>query len=197
MDGNPVPWINYSAINFLDLFAPRTGKVFEYGMGMSTLWWLNRGLTVFAVESKAEWAVKVDDRYRREFLVGNKLYYRIEKGLDEYYKAVHSYEDTFDVIVVDGEMDHNIRFYCLQEAKKKLSDKGLIVIDNIDWISKTRHNAVLDTDFVSIPISGFVPGLPYSTTALFMFKDVTVLQERMTRFLSFPYSPGAIKQEME
>src|SRR5688572_16332381 len=38
IDGMPVPWINYSALEFLELVMPRSGTIFEFGVGASTLW---------------------------------------------------------------------------------------------------------------------------------------------------------------
>ena len=57
--GNPVPWIAYPAIRFLETRVGADLKVFEYGAGNSTLWWAKRVARVISCESDAAWAEEV------------------------------------------------------------------------------------------------------------------------------------------
>lgn len=197
VDGEPAPWINYSAIEFLELCAPRQGYVLEYGCGNSSLWWLDRGLTVHSVERKEEWAKKV--MVMSDYSA--RLEIRTQSDLAKYpgeHRMFFGTRDNYEAIFIDGEIEGNTRLKCLQEAKKILGPRGMIIIDNVDWLSKTWQEATSDVSYLSIPISGFTPGLPYTTVCLFMFWNPSVLQERLSSNLfACPFPRGAIEQDLE
>ncbi len=44
LDGNPLPWITYPAIEMLRRIDILNGRVFEYGAGNSSLWWATRAV---------------------------------------------------------------------------------------------------------------------------------------------------------
>ena len=46
VDGQPIPWMTYGLIRFLDKRLPASIDVFEYGAGNSTLWWSQRARSV-------------------------------------------------------------------------------------------------------------------------------------------------------
>ena len=54
-DGNPIPWIAYSAIDFIQSRIKSDMSVFEFGSGASTAWWAKRVKEVDAVENDEEW----------------------------------------------------------------------------------------------------------------------------------------------
>jgi hypothetical protein len=198
MNGKPVPWLNYSAIEFLECYAPHEGYVLEYGVGTSTLWWLNRGLFVNGIERSRDWAMKIGAIAGRSM----KLNIHVQDELSKYpmeYKLFPGARERYDVIVVDGEIEQRSRLHCLRQAKKLISVEGIIIVDNIDWLPDTREEALHDKDFFCVPISGFTPGLPYTTTCLFMLRNPVILQERVSRFRfgGDPFSRGAIRQDLE
>src|SRR5690606_11407686 len=51
----PIPWITYSAIDFLKQFNYSESLVFEWGSGYSTLWWAKRCKEITSVESYSKW----------------------------------------------------------------------------------------------------------------------------------------------
>src|SRR5438046_2351056 len=53
--GNPLPWYTYPAIEFLRQLDFRDRTVFEYGSGMSTVFWGQKAKQVVSVEDDEEW----------------------------------------------------------------------------------------------------------------------------------------------
>lgn len=54
-DGEPVPRISYSALEFLTQFDFSNVSIFEWGSGFSTLWWAKRCGRIITVESNPNW----------------------------------------------------------------------------------------------------------------------------------------------
>ncbi|MFH0879142.1 MAG: hypothetical protein V2A34_05480, partial [Lentisphaerota bacterium] len=57
--GKPIPWITYSALQFLESRIRKDFRVFEYGCGNSTLWWANRVQQVTSCESDEQWVRRI------------------------------------------------------------------------------------------------------------------------------------------
>jgi hypothetical protein len=53
-----VPWITLTAFDWCEQYVKPEWRVFEYGMGGSSLYWLGKGCTVEAVEHDAGWYQK-------------------------------------------------------------------------------------------------------------------------------------------
>src|SRR5881392_3049736 len=53
--GEPIPWITYPALRFLEPRIRKSFKVFEFGSGLSTLWWAKRVSKVVSVEHDKDW----------------------------------------------------------------------------------------------------------------------------------------------
>lgn len=121
--GNPVPWYTYPCTHFLEQRLQPDMRVFEYGSGLSTLWYAGRVGEVMAVEHDERWAALIGGQ-----LPSNaSILFRPDE--DRYVAAIddHGY---FDVVVVDG----LARPRSAQQAVPHLTDGGVIVWDNADWV---------------------------------------------------------------
>jgi hypothetical protein len=122
--GQPIPWLTYGAIDFLQARVPSEAIVFEYGCGSSTLWWAERIKTITSVEHDREWFSKISPR-----LPANASVSHFELMCDgDYCRAITRCDETFDIVVVDG----RDRVNCVRAAIAKLSDRGVIIWDNTD-----------------------------------------------------------------
>ena len=102
-NNEPVPWITYPAIDFLDSIIDSDWSVFEWGSGNSTLWWSKRVKQVHATESDLNWFQEVQPRLPNNAQISH---YTSEK---EYSKSIHGFDDNyFDVIVIDGDFVINV-----------------------------------------------------------------------------------------
>lgn len=135
-------------------------RVFEYGSGGSTLYWLQHGAEVVSVEHDPGWGVALKERLGPAAAVDYRL---IEPQLvatssptdpsdpaaygsgDEAFRR-HSFrqyanqidgfpDQHFDIVLVDG----RARPSCVAHSARKIRPGGLLVLDNADTPYYTLH----------------------------------------------------------
>jgi predicted O-methyltransferase YrrM len=148
-----LPWLPFRLIDELaDLVGPGS-RVFEYGGGGSTLWFLERGAEVVTVEHHPDWAEQLRSR------VSSPRWTLLERSPAEsfadYVDAVTDYaDDFFDVVLVDGRE----RARCAVAAAPKVRRGGLLLVDDID---RDRYHAALETiGWPRRDVVGFAPAKP-------------------------------------
>ena len=57
--GKAIPWYTYPAIEYLNSLEFKNRKVFEFGSGNSTLFWLAKNAQVTSVENNKIWVEKL------------------------------------------------------------------------------------------------------------------------------------------
>lgn len=130
------PWMTYGAIRHLEGAVQRGARVFEYGVGGSSVFFLDRGAKVVSVESDAAWAERVQQAFPGDWEVHVKgpdtsstdqehRSLRVEGDFRDYVETIDAYGE-FDVIVVDG----FARAGCMRRAQSHLAPGGLFVLDN-------------------------------------------------------------------
>lgn len=157
-----IPWMCYSAIDFLDKNTPPSAKVFEYGSGASTLFWLGKGATVVSVEHDGAWY----DLMSRKLLGNPRVDYRLVEPTaldaaivtsaadpDKYHSKDKRYsrgefsqyvsqidqfpDESFDIVVIDGRS----RTACIKHASPKVKVGGILVLDNAErewYLAETK-----------------------------------------------------------
>ena len=123
--GRPVPWWPYSATTFVDQVVATDATVLEIGSGNSTLWWLERGNSVTAIETSDVWAESVRTSARNF------------AGLDLVVDPLTDFDPgilikafrKFDVLHIDHSGD---RAEAIHSFLPYLSDNGIAIIDNSD-----------------------------------------------------------------
>jgi hypothetical protein len=158
-NNNPLPWYTYPAIAFIDQLDFTGCHVFEYGSGNSSKFWSGRSLSVTSVEINHDWYQTV----LNDLSPNNSLIYA--PSAKEYVTSINKSSLHYDVIVVDG----SFRFDCAGEAVKKLSQGGIIILDNSDWYPSTARY-LRDMNFCQVDFIGAGPLNSYAwcTSILFM-----------------------------
>jgi hypothetical protein len=122
-----IPWIALPALRFIEKSLPRNAVVFEWGSGMSTIWYERHCAEVHAVEDDPAWYETISRR-----LQSAKIYLLND---EDYIAKISSFpEHYFDMVVIDG----NHRYRCFAEVGKRLRPHGLLLIDNSDN-DRTTH----------------------------------------------------------
>jgi tRNA A58 N-methylase Trm61 len=137
-----IPWMVWEAIAALDQHLRPGMRVFEWGSGGSTLFWLKHGCTVVSIDHTPGWPKKVLQRVAEKNLdridirhvqaspgtchdfasrFAPKLCFR------SYVTAIDN-EGTFDVVCVDG----RARVACVRRAIEHVAHGGIMVLDNSD-----------------------------------------------------------------
>jgi len=165
--GNPLPWYTYPAIEYLRQLDFSDKTVFEYGSGMSTIFWAGKAKRVVSVEDDEQWCGTL-----RNLLPANaELIY--EPDLANFPGVIAS-RGEFDVIVVDGPARGRTRLKCCHAAFPHLREGGLVILDNSDWLPESakclREYGLLEVDMTGFaPICGHV-----QTTSLFFHRAFAV-----------------------
>lgn len=174
-----VPWIPFDAIDYIGRKLPHGARVFEYGSGGSTLFWLKRGASCVSVEHDHDWFLRmnallmdhcpVDLRWvpPENGRIGNgdpgdpadyassdpnnlgKNFRRYASQIDEFP------DDYFDLVVVDGRS----RPSCLVHSLRKIRVGGMLLLDNSDRDYYLRSVKERLVGFESLQFSGATPGL--------------------------------------
>jgi hypothetical protein len=154
---NPIPWITYPCIEFLNRLDLKDCDVFEYGSGSSSLYWSKKSKNVFSIEKEQDWFLKVEKYLPKNCNISHA------KNDKDYIEHINTFNKKFDIIIVDGA----VRYPCAQEALKSITERGIIILDNTEWYPNTAKlltsNGYTQIDFIGFPPINAFP----STTSIF------------------------------
>ena len=184
----PSPWLTFDAIQFL---IPRLWKgmrVFEFGSGGSTLFWLLHGAHCVSVEHDPDWYALVRERLGPEASIDYRLVppelveasnrHGGPADPDAYTSSVSAFrsfsfrryaaqinefhDEWFDLVMVDG----RARPSCIKHSVSKIKIGGMMCVDNADrdyYFERTR-NYLEGFDAVEFPGVGPVSDALWKTT---------------------------------
>ena len=142
--GDPLPWLTYPAIRWLDGYVDPGMSVFEWGSGQSTRWFRWRGCRVTSIEH--------DPRFVRPGIT-------LARGIDAYVGALD--HGKHDLVLIDGEW----RVECAIQAAQL--GCRVVMLDNAD--SYTLAASFLRLRYKhAIPFRGLAPGYTEIETHLFL-----------------------------
>ena len=186
----PVPWMVFDAIDFINSHLAIGARIFEYGSGDSTLFWLSRGAQVVSVEHDPVYFAKL----RKIIGAHNLLEYslvepqRIQNSKDrnpsnpddyvssnemfaehlfsDYVSQIDKFPDnSFDMVVIDG----RARPSCIKHSIKKVKIGGLLVLDDSDRKYYLEEAAVFLNNYDHAVFRGVKPGLAlFAETSVFI-----------------------------
>lgn len=153
VEGNPIPWMTYSALFQLEQFDFSVADIFEWGGGFSSLYWARRCKSLNTVEHDPEWVAFVRDRN-----LANLTCHNIP--LERYAEYIDNFTQKFDVIIVDGYILDGMRMKCAEHALNRLHEGGVIIVDNSDWLANTcaflRSRGFIQSDYCGFgPINNY------------------------------------------
>jgi hypothetical protein len=176
------PWMSFSAVRFLKEITRKDMRVFEYGSGGSTLFWISGVQEVVSIEHDTSWysnmKKQLDEQAIQNFSYilaepvndpgfGKKRFENPDdyisadpaykgKNFEQYAKSIDSYPDNyFYIVVVDG----RARPSCIKHGIPKLKKNGWLIIDNSE---RKYYFAPFPFDKNSWKISKFAGPVPYT-----------------------------------
>jgi hypothetical protein len=120
-----VPWLAFPAIEYLEPFISGR-RIFEFGSGMSTLWFARTCREVISAESDSEW-YEIICRQSRQMSNVHVIHAASEP---DYLGSLSAAGGKFDLILIDG----LYRSQCLDRVMPHLQPGGLLVVDDTDAI---------------------------------------------------------------
>lgn len=164
----PIPWITYAAIDFLDTVVKPDWNVFEWGSGFSTMWWSTKVKSVLAAEDSLDWQKEVSKGLppNAKVMFGGN----VQDYLDVYRNAP---VDKFDVVVIDG----TFRADCAKIACDKLAEGGIILFDNSDVMDNDEGLQFLtDKGLIRLDFWGLIPSYLYKNCTSVFISDPAMLR---------------------
>jgi hypothetical protein len=159
-NNNPIPWMTYSFIDFIEERLNKELEIFEFGSGNSTIFFAKRVKNVMAAEHNAKWHDKVKDK------VPNNAEVKLV-ALTDYENSIDIIKQ-YDIIIVDGER----RNECIVNSIKALTKQGVIILDDSereDYKSGIKY--LLDQGYKVINFWGVAPGTFFNKCTSIFYKQ--------------------------
>lgn len=166
--GKPIPWYTYPALEYLNHMNFTNLKVFEFGSGNSSLWWLSKAKSVISVEDNPEWYNKISSQAKKH--IGLTFKYILENDKSKY---INSFDATHsDIVIVDGKYRRECSEHLVSFLKNGKWGGAILVFDNSDWYPETIKMLKLSLGWVQVDFHGFGPINNYTwTTTMFINPD--------------------------
>lgn len=177
-----IPWITFTALEWLNNNIKPEMRVFEYGSGGSTLYFVKKVKEVVTVEHDNDWAIRIKNilakssfkNYKillkeprkisnesrnpndpNSYLSGNCIYSGL--SFDKYVCTIDQFPDEyFDIILIDGRARHS----SLRHSIKKVKPNGSMILDNSE--RQRYSNSISNLNLIKWKrIDFFGPG-PYN-----------------------------------
>jgi len=161
---NPIPWFTYP---FIDFLSPRLNKnliLFEFGSGNSTLFFSDKVRKVISIEHNKEWyqIVNISKPSNVELILTKS------EKVNDYQNYFSVLNNKVDIIIVDG-LHRN---ECLIKACEKLSERGVIILDDSERVEYSRGmNFLFQKGFKRLDFFGISPGYLYKKSTTLFYKD--------------------------
>jgi hypothetical protein len=162
-DNNPIPWVTYSFIDFIQERLNRKQTVFEFGSGNSTYYYAKSAGKVVSVEHDKDWYDKIIKSKPEN---AEMIFCELERD-GSYCRTPINLKRKFDIIIVDG----RDRVNCCIQAIDALSDDGVIVLDDSERKQyKKGIDFLVKKGFKHLSFSGISPGLFYNKSTSVFYK---------------------------
>ncbi|HTK18913.1 MAG TPA: hypothetical protein VL442_05360 [Mucilaginibacter sp.] len=165
LSNNPIPWVTYPFINFIEERLAPTFELFEFGSGNSTLYYSKRVASVYSVENDKLWYEKIKNSMPENV---NLFYCELEYDRD-YCRYAAKTSRKFDIIIVDG----RDRVNCCINSVEVLNSTGVLILDDSEreeYITVTTF--LTDRGFKKIEFWGIAPTVNYlKCTSIFYRSD--------------------------
>jgi len=159
-NGNEIPWFTYPAFEFINQFDLSQKTIFEWGSGNSSVYFAKRSKQIISIEHDEAWF----NKQQIKLLPNQQL---IHLNDNSYYEAILSNDQLFDIVIVDG----ILRDECLKIAMNKITEGGMLILDNADRHPKSCKN-YRDNGYTQIDFHGLGPINEYAWTTSIFFKTL-------------------------
>jgi hypothetical protein len=182
------PWLAFDAIDILSSLPLNGQRIFEYGSGGSTLFWLKHGALLTSIEHDKAWYDLLQQQYigkasvdyrlvPPEFISSDNVNPSVPDGYGSgdkqfaqctfrsYASQIDEFPDEFfDLVLVDG----RARPSCIKHAHNKVKIGGILVLDNSDRKYYLERTSTYLNTSERRTCLGATPGLAWLTeTSIF------------------------------
>lgn len=162
-NNQPIPWITYSAIEFLKERLSANMDIFEFGSGNSTKFYSKIVRSVTSVEHNKKWY-----DYLKDGLPDNvQLLFRDIDG-GSYKNHLKESDKKYDIIIVDGRE----RVECMKNCINALKPNGVIILDDSQRDKYSEgEKFILETGFKKLDFWGIAPAYFRNKSTTIYYKE--------------------------
>jgi hypothetical protein len=163
-DLEPLPWVTYPFLRFIDSRLTTEMDLFEFGSGNSTLYFARRVRSVVSAEHDREWVEKIKSSIPQNVEI---RFVPLEpKGI--YAKTATRTGKGYDVIVVDG----RDRVQCVRQSVEALKENGVLVLDDSERPEYREAASLMKGhDFKRIDFWGIAPGIEHEKCTTIFYRS--------------------------
>ena len=162
-DDEPIPWLTYSFLDFIEGRLTKDLTLLEYGSGNSTLFFAKHLLHIRSIEHDEDWFNKIKTQVPK-----NATITHIPLINQQYEKAVLEETKHYDIVLIDGRE----RIKCLKNATQRLTDKGVVILDDAERPQYQEAFSFMKSQgFKSIPFSGIAIGAIHHKQTVIFYKQ--------------------------
>lgn len=166
--GNPIPWVTYSFVDFIKERISKEHSVFEFGSGNSTLFYAKYADKVVSVEHDQAWYEKI----KNTKAPNSDIIYEELQPDGQYSRTALNFLQKFDIIIVDG----RDRVNCCKNSLEALSERGVLVLDDSE---RQEYSDAIEffkqKGFKHLSFSGISPGLFYRKSTSVFYRPANCL----------------------
>jgi hypothetical protein len=189
-----IPWIPIKAKLWLDKNLKHNMILYEYGSGISTLYFSSKVKEIHSIEHDKDWYEKMNEKLqkmekqnyeysliepdfqyekdsrRTSSIYNSQLENYQYSNFKKYVKSIDKYPDKyFDLIFIDG----RARIACILHSIKKIQSGGFIVLDNSDEKQYKIAHKILKK-YKKLDFFGIAPSNPYLKYTKISFWKMTI-----------------------
>lgn len=191
---NIIPWIPLTAKIWLDKTLKPDMTLFEYGSGLSTLYFSSKVKNIVSIEHNRKWYNIFEKELKKNQITNCEYYLKepesfgtlnITKNKAEYisntkeYRGFHfkEYVETidiypdhyFDIVFIDG----RARIDCIKHSINKIKSGGFLILDNSEEKKYKLAQSILK-NYEKLTFFDISPLNPYSKYSKTCFGETTV-----------------------
>ncbi len=160
----PLPWLTYSAITFLDERLKSDLSLFEFGSGFSTLYFEKRIASVMSLEYDKKWFDLVRNKVDEQ---KTEVIYCASDHDGDYCRMAKNSGRRFDIVLVDG----RDRVNCCRHSIDCLSDHGVLIFDDAERDKYSEvYEVMKERGFRHLKFSGLRPASCYFDTSTIFYR---------------------------
>lgn len=162
--GQPIPWLTYPFLKFLEPRLTTDMKLFEFGCGNSTIWYAQRVKNITSVEHNEKWFSQIKSKMPQNAQLMLKS---LEEGTS-YVKSVVDTADKYEVIIVDGR-ERNLS---IEASFQAMTENGVLILDNSERESYSKGKTLLvEKGFKELAFWGIAPSVAHNTCTSVFYRE--------------------------
>ena len=151
-NGNPIPWLTYSFIDFITKRLNKDMEIFEYGSGNSTIYFAKNVNTVTSVEHNLQWFEKISTNIPENV----KIIFNDLENKEQYYRIAELSNRKYHIIIDDAEE----RVKCIIHSLDSLTKDGVFILDDSERSEYSQGtNYLIMKGFKKLDFWGMAPGI--------------------------------------